>query len=327
MRDAAGTNGEFYTPRPIIRFIVNMIQPNLKRSERILDPACGTGGFLIESLEFMKKDERSTTDYEKLRYRTLYGIEKKPMPHLLCMMNMLLHEVDKPNVVRMNTLTIPLKEVTGEMQYHVVMTNPPFGGEEESRIAKNLPVGMQTTDTALAFMLFIMESLKEEGRCAIILPNGPLFGGGIAAKVKEELLIRCNLHTIIRLPETVFSPYAGIATNILFFSKPGPTNEIWYYHMKTRDGLKAYNKTHPIAYGDFSEVIAWWNNREENQNAWKVAINEIKDYNLDIKKSESFENESESSAQDLINNILKGQEDTLTIIREIKTIIENETSR
>ena len=230
MRDAAGTNGEFYTPRPVIRFIVRMIKPDLKKSEKILDPACGTGGFLVESLEYMKNDEKSTADYNKLRNNTLYGIEKKPMPYLLCMMNMLLHEVDKPNINRTNTLTIPFKEITEDRQYEIIMTNPPFGGEEEARIAKNLPVGMQTSDTALAFLLFIIESLKPKGKCAIILHNGVLFQtAGVAPKIKQKLLNEFSLHTIIRLPESVFSPYTTIATNILFFDKVGQTKDIWFY--------------------------------------------------------------------------------------------------
>jgi len=324
MRDAAGTNGEFYTPRPIIRFIVGMIHPKLEISEKILDPACGTGGFLTESLEYMKKNQKSTTDYSKLHRKTLFGIEKKPMPYLLSMMNMLLHEIDRPNIVRMNTLTISLKEITEERQYDVIMTNPPFGGEEEARIAKNLPVGMQTTDTALAFLLFIMESLKAKGRCAIILPNGPLFGGGVAAKVKEKLLTDCNLHTIIRLPESVFSPYTGIATNILFFDKAGPTNEIWYYQMKVREGLKAYNKTNPMAFSDFSKVVAWWDNRVGNENAWKVNVNEIKGYNLDIKNPNDVEEDSNLNPHELIESIIKDELETLNFLQEIKDLIYKE---
>src|SRR2546428_4407527 len=246
MRDAAGSNGEFYTPRPVIRFIVNRIKPDLIKSEKVLDPACGTGGFLVESLEYMKKDEKSKADIKKLRTQTLFGIEKKPMPYLLAMMNMLLHEIVEPDIVRTNTLAKPLREITEENQYDVIMTNPPFGGEEESGISSNLPVGMQTSDTALAFLLFIMYSLKSRGRCAIILPNGPLFAGGIAAKIKQKLLEEFNLHTIIRMPNSVFAPYTGIATNILFFEKGKPTKEIWYYQMKLKEGIKAYNKTNPM---------------------------------------------------------------------------------
>lgn len=324
MRDAAGSNGEFYTPRPVIRFIVNQIKPNLTKSEKVLDPACGTGGFLVESLEYMKKDEKSKADIKKLRTETLFGIEKKPMPYLLAMMNMLLHEIVEPDVVRTNTLAKPLREITEENQYDVIMTNPPFGGEEEAGISSNLPVGMQTSDTALAFLLFIMYSLKSKGRCAIILPNGPLFAGGIAAKIKQKLLEEFNLHTIIRMPNSVFAPYTGIATNILFFEKSGKTKEVWYYQMKLREGLKAYNKTNPMSHEDFSEAVKWWNNRKENGNAWKVKVEDIKDYNLDIKNPNDIEETLDLSPHELINTILKDEEKTLQLLKEVKELIQKE---
>lgn len=324
MRDAAGSNGEFYTPRPVIRFIVEQIKPNLEKSEKVLDPACGTGGFLVESLEFMMKKEKSKADYKKLRTQTLFGIEKKPMPYLLAMMNMLLHEVDEPNIVRANTLSKPLREITEKDQYEVIMTNPPFGGEEESGVSANLPVGMQTSDTALSFLLYIIFSLKEKGRCGIILPNGPLFAGGVAGKIKQKLLEECNLHTIIRLPNSVFSPYTGIATNILFFEKGKPTNEIWYYQMKLKKGIKTYNKTNPMTYEDFTDAIQWSKNKQENQNAWKIKIEDIKDYNLDVKNPKDVEEILNLSPHELINTILKDEEQTFQLLREVKELIERE---
>jgi type I restriction enzyme M protein len=308
----------------VIRFIINQIKPNLKKSEKILDPACGTGGFLVESLEYMKKDEKSKSDYEKLRYHTLYGTDKKPMPYLLCMMNLLLHEIDKPNIVRTNPLSRPFREISERDQYDVIITNPPFGGEEETGLSSNLPVGMQTSDTALSFLLFIMLSLKEKGRCGIILPNGPLFAGGVSAKIKEKLLSEFNLHTIIRLPKSVFSPYTGIETNILFFDKTGPTKEIWYYAMKLKEGIKAYNKTKPMQYEDFSEVLAWIKNKKQDQNAWKVSINEIKDFNLDIKNPNDKEEVMNLSPHELIDIILKNEEKTLDLLHEIKMLIKKE---
>lgn len=321
MRDAAGSNGEFYTPRPVIRFIVEQIKPDLTKSEKILDPACGTGGFLVEALEYMKKDEKSKPTRRKLRYETLYGIEKKPMPYLLGMMNMLLHEVDKPNIARANTLSKPLREITEQDQYDVIITNPPFGGEEETGISANLPVGMQTSDTALAFLLYIMYTLKQNGRCAIILPNGPLFTSGITAKIREKLLTEFNLHTIIRLPESVFSPYAGIATNILFFDKTDTTKEIWYYQMNKRIGIKAYSKTKPIQYDDFDEVIKWMKNKKKNHNAWKIFPNELIDYNLDIKNPNNKKTSSDISPHVLIDDMLKDEERILLLLREVKKLI------
>ena len=309
MRDAAGSNGEFYTPRPVIRFIVEQIKPNLEKSEKVLDPACGTGGFLIESLEFMKKKEKSKGDYKKLRTQTLFGIEKKPMPYLLAMMNLLLHEVDDPNIVRANTLSKPLKDITEKDQYDVIMTNPPFGGEEESGVSANLPVGMQTSDTALAFLLYIAYSLKPRGRCAIILPKGtPISGKGIPKKIRQQILENFNLHTIIKLPKGVFSPYTSIATNILFFNGGEQTKEIWYYEIKKQEG-KNYSKSRPIQYEEFIECNSWWNNRVEKQNAWKVAIDKIMDddYNLDALNpnlTDVVEYESpDKMLEDMINNL------------------------
>lgn len=324
MRDAAGSNGEFYTPRPVIRFIVEQIKPDLEKSEKVLDPACGTGGFLIESLEFMKKKEKSKADYKKLRTQTLFGIEKKPMPYLLAMMNMLLHEVDEPNIARANTLSKPLKEITEDDQYQVIVTNPPFGGEEETGISSNLPVGMQTSDTALSFLLYIMYSLREKGRCGIILPNGPLFAGGVAAKIKQKLLEECNLHTIIRLPNSVFSPYTGIATNILFFEKGKSTKEIRYYQMKLKEGIKAYNKTNPMKYEDFSEVIKWSKKKEDGPNSWTVKIDDIKEYNLDSKNPNDVEEVNNLSPHELIDQILKDEKKTLELLQEVKDLINKE---
>lgn len=324
MRDAAGSNGEFYTPRPVIRFIVEQIKPDLTKSEKVLDPACGTGGFLIESLEFMKKDEKSKPTQKKLRHETLYGIEKKPMPYLLGMMNMLLHEVDKPNIVRANTLSKPLREITDQDQYDVIMTNPPFGGEEETGISANLPVGMQTSDTALAFLMYIMYTLKQNGRCGIILPNGPLFAGGVTAKIKEKLLNEFNLHTIIRLPNSVFAPYTGIATNILFFDKKGKTKEIWYYQMKLRNDIKAYNKSNPMIYDDFADVVKWMKKKTTNENAWQIKVENIKDFNLDIKNPNNKEEQVGLSPHELINNILQDEEKILELLHEVKDLIKKE---
>jgi len=324
MRDAAGSNGEFYTPRPLIRFIVNQIKPNLKKSEKILDPACGTGGFLVESLEYMKKDEKSTPDYEKLRNRTLFGTDKKPMPYLLCMMNLLLHEIDKPNIVRTNPLTRPFREITERDQYPIIMTNPPFGGEEEAGISSNLPVGMRTSDTALAFLLFIMLSLKDGGKCAIILPDSTLFISGVGLKIKEKLLKEFNLHAIIKMPNTVFSPYTNQATNIVFFDKSGSTKEIWYYQMKVREGIKAYSKTKPIQYEDFVKVSEWMKNKIENNTAWKVSVKDIKDFNLDIKNPNEKEERLDISPHKLMNDIIKDENNVLTLLEKIEKLLRKE---
>ena len=320
MKDAAGSNGEFYTPRPVIRFIVNIIEPSLKKSENVLDPACGTGGFLIEALEYMKEQVRSESDFQKLFYKTIYGIEKKSMPYLLAMMNMLLHEIERPNLIRANTLS----QLWSSEEFDVIITNPPFGGEEEREIASTLPNRMKTTDSALAFLLYIMSKLRKEGRCGIILPDGPLFAGGVAARIRKKIIEEFNLHTIVRLPESVFSPYTGIATNILFFDKHGPTKKIWFYKMKIREGIKSYSKTKPITYNDFSEVIEWFERKTINENAWIMDINDLINYNLDVKNPNFSEEKFDLSPNVLIDKILMDEENTLTLLKEVKKLIERE---
>jgi len=270
------------------------------------------------------KDVGAKADLKKLTNETLYGIDKKPMPYLLGMMNMLLHEVDNPNIARANTISKPLREISDEDQYPVIMTNPPFGGEEEEGLSSNLPVGMQTSDTALAFLLYIMYSLKDGGRCGIILPNGPLFAGGIAAKIKQKLLEEFNLHTIVRLPNSVFAPYTGIATNILFFDKKGMTKEIKYYQMKLREGIKAYNKTNPMVYDDFEDVVKWFKKKEDGSNSWTVKVEDIKELNLDIKNPNDVEETLDLTPHELIDQILKDEKKTLELLHEVKDLIDKE---
>ncbi len=332
MKDASGQNGEFYTPRPVIRFIVNTVKPNLKKKEMVLDPASGTGGFLSESLDYMRKQAKTPAEKRLLYEKTLFGIEKKPLPYLLGMMNLILHEIEDPNILKKNTLANPFSEITDKERFDVIMTNPPFGGQEENTISQNLPEGMQTTDTALAFLLFIMESLKKNGRCGVILPNGPLFAGGVAGKIKEKILTKFNLHTIIRLPETVFEPYTTIATNILFFDKTKPTTDIWYYQMKVDERLRGasraknpkYTKSNPIAYEDFEEIEKWMKKKVPNENAWKVSINEIKDFNLDVKNPSDKEESMDLAPHELIDNIISDEAKTMKLLQEVKDLIAKE---
>ena len=212
------------------------------------------------------------------------------------------------------------------------MTNPPFGGEEESLIAKNLPIEFKTSDTALGFFVYIMNILKKNGRCGIILPNGLMFAGGVAGKIKEKLLKEFNLHTIVRLPTTVFEPYTTIATNILFFDKSKPTKEIWYYQMKVDERLRGasraknpkYTKSNPIAYEDFAEIIKWSKNKKENENAWKVSVNGIVDFNLDIKNPSDKEESIDLAPHDLIDNIIADDAKTMKLLQELRDLIAKE---
>ena len=331
MKDAAGQNGEFYTPRPVIRFIVNVIKPSLKKGEKVLDPACGTGGFLAESLDLMQKEVKTKTDCKKL-HDLLNGYEKKPLPYLLGMMNLILHEIDDPNITRQNTLGTKISDIKSSDQFDVVMTNPPFGGEEESVIAKNLPLEFKTSDTALGFIVYIMNILKKNGRCGIILPNGPMFAGGIAGKIKEKLLKEFNLHTVIRLPSTVFEPYTTIATNILFFEKGKPTKDIWFYQMNVAERLRGatraknpkYTKSNPIAYEDFEDVLKWIKNKKPNENAWKISVKEIKDFNLDITNPNYVEKTFDLVPHELIDRLIVDEEKTMKLLKEVKELIKKE---
>jgi len=322
--DSPGTFGEFYTPRPVIKFMVNMINPSLKKRETILDPACGTGGFLIESFNHLEKKVKGTSDNEFLQKHCLSGIEPRPEPYLFSMMNMMLHGLEEPNIARVNTLETKLSDIQENLQHDIILTNPPFGGEEQDSIKKKLPAGFQTKDTALGFLLHCMARLNDGGKCALILPNGVLFSTGIGSKIKQKLFEECNLHTIIRLSGTTFAPYTNIATNILFFTKGEPTKEIWYYQMNLREGIKAYNKTNPITIDDFSDVITWWKTRKEHANSWKVNIADIKDFNLDIKNPNVVDEKINYSPHELIDQILKDENHTLELLQEVKNLIYKE---
>ena len=325
MRDAAGTNGEFYTPRPVVRFMVDRVAPQI--GETVYDPAAGTCGFLVEAYEYMRKQQRTIEDRETLQTQTLYGTEKKPMPYLLGMMNLLLHGIEYPNLVRDNSLSRPLLEITDRQRYDVIVTNPPFGGEEEAGIQANFAEGARTSDTALLFLQFIMRSLRRSkagtvgGRCAMVLPNGPLFATGVAGRIKEELLANFNLHTIVRLPNGVFAPYTSIPTNLLFFQRDGPTKEIWYYELPLPGGRKNYTKTKPLRDADFEECRTLWDERPVTEHSWLVPVEQVieNDYNLDIKNPSSEEALVHRAPEELVEAILSKEQRIAEILGEIRT--------
>ncbi len=280
---SAGNAGEFYTPRAVTQFMVDMIDPKL--GEVVLDPACGTGGFLTAALENASQYVKTDEDRERL-YASVRGVEKKQLPHMLCVTNMLLHGVEVPSNIRHdNTLARPLRDYSPAERVDVVLTNPPFGGTEEDGIEQNFPATYRTRETADLFLVLIMHLLKDGGRAALVLPDGTLFGEGVKTRIKERLLQECNLHTIVRLPNGVFNPYTGIKTNLLFFTKGRPTQEVWYYEHPYPTSYKSYSKTKPMRIAEFGPEKAWWDNREENTHAWRVSIEDIRanGYNLDIK--------------------------------------------
>jgi type I restriction enzyme M protein len=279
----AGNAGEYYTPRAVTQFAIEMVDPKL--GEIILDPACGTGGFLTGAFEHVKKQVQKPAELKLLK-NSIRGVEKKPLPHVLCATNMMVHGIEVPsNIVNDNTLAKPLRDYGKKDQVDVIVTNPPFGGVEEDGIENNFPAEFRTKETADLFLVLVMELLKDGGRAAIVLPDGTLFGEGVKTKIKKKMLEECNLHTIVRLPKSVFAPYTTISTNILFVTKGEPTKDIWYFEHKLPDGIKAYNKTKPMRLEEFDSEKQWWNTRVESNQAWKVSVSEVieNNYNLDIK--------------------------------------------
>jgi len=287
---SAGNAGEFYTPRAVTQFIVEQVNPRL--GETIFDPACGTGGFLVCAIEHLRKQAKTEGD-ERTIQECFAGIEKKHLPHVLCMTNLLLHGIDVPSNVRHdNTLARPLRDWSPKERVDDIVTNPPFGGMEEDGIEANFPAEFRTRETADLFLVLIMKLLKPGGHAGLVLPDGTLSGEGVKTRIKEALLAECNLHTIVRLPNGVFNPYTGIRTNLLFFTKGQPTTEVWYYEHPYPPGAKSYNKGKPIRIEEFEPERTWWKARVESERAWRVSIDQIKasNYNLDLKNPHKLDN-------------------------------------
>jgi type I restriction enzyme M protein len=284
MRDSAGDSGEFYTPRPVIKFMTKALNPTL--GETVLDPAAGTGGFLVEVFELLKPQCKKSEDLDLLQNNTLYGFEAKPMPFLLCQMNMLLHGIETPQIDPGNALRFPLREIVEKDRVNIVITNPPFGGEEEAGIQGNFPSDKQTSETAFLFLQLIMRKLKDKGRCAIVVPDGVLSSNGVGERIREELVNNFELHSIVRLPEGVFSPYTDIPANLIFFNKSGKTKrDIWYYELPLPENRKKYTKTMPLKFEEFEECLFLWKSKIHTNNSWIVKYEDIanKNFNLDIK--------------------------------------------
>lgn len=290
---SAGKSGEFYTPRAVTDFVVKMVDP--KVGESIADFACGTGGFLVSALNHMKENVSNTSSNQLLQ-QSFYGVEKKSLPYLLCTTNMLLHDINEPQIIRGNSLEKNVRDYEENDKFDVILMNPPYGGTEKKSVQQNFPTELRDSETADLFMVEILYRLKQNGRVGIVLPDGFLFGtDNTKIAIKKKLLEECNLHTIIRLPGSIFAPYTSIATNLLFFDKTGPTNDIWFYRMDLPNGYKAFSKTKPVELKHFEDVIDWWKNRVEIKDektdeslteTWKskkYSINEIiqLNYNLD----------------------------------------------
>ena len=317
---SAGNAGEYYTPRAVTAFMVDRIDPH--PGEILLDPACGTGGFLTCAIRHMRDRYVKKVEDEQHMQEGLRAVEKKQLPHMLCVTNMLLHGIENPSFVRHdNTLARPYISYTQSDRVDIVLTNPPFGGREEDGIESNFPKHFQTRETADLFLALIIRILKADGRAAVVLPDGSMFGEGVKTRLKEQLMDECNLHTIVRLPNSVFKPYAGIGTNLLFFEKGVPTKEIWFYEHSVPDGQKAYSMTKPIRVEHLQPCIDWWGGakrkgRVETEVAWKVTADEVKarGYNLDFKNPHAVADEHGDPAELLAS--LDAAEGQATILRD-----------
>jgi type I restriction enzyme M protein len=288
---SAGNAGEFYTPRPVTEFMVRRVDPQLH--EKVMDPACGTGGFLTCTIEHKRQHYVKTPEDERALQASIHGVEKKPLPHLLATTNMILHGIEVPSQIRHdNTLARPLISWGPKERVDCIVANPPFGGMEEDGIETNFPATFRTRETADLFLVLIMHLLRDGGRAAVVLPDGFLFGEGIKSRIKEKLLTECDLHTVVRLPNGVFNPYTGIKTNLLFFTKGRPTTDVWFYEHRYPAGVKNYSKTRPMRIEEFAGLEAWWGSeadgfaaRVAGEQAWKVGADAIRErgWNLDLK--------------------------------------------
>jgi type I restriction enzyme M protein len=325
---SAGNAGEFYTPRAVTKFIVNRVDPQLE--EVVLDPACGTGGFLTCAIDHKFDNYVKTSRDREVLGRTIRGVEKKPLPFMLCITNMILHGIDTPRHIQLdNTLSYPYTGISERDRVDVIITNPPFGGIEEDGIEKNFPATYRTRETADLFIAVIKRRLKKHGRAAVVLPDGFLFGEGVKSTLKRELLEECNLHTIVRLPNGVFNPYTGIKTNILFFTKGEPTKDVWFYEHPYPEGMTSYNKSRPMKFEEFQTEIDWWGEeadgfkaRKANRHAWKVSADDLvaRNYNFDLKNP--HEDEAEDRDPDhLLEEYAKTQGDIRKLRDQLKAIL------
>jgi type I restriction enzyme M protein len=331
---SAGNAGEFYTPRAVTRFIVNRVDPKLE--EIVLDPACGTGGFLTCTIDHKREHYRKTKEDEEILVNSIRGVEKKALPHMLAVTNMILHGIDTPTrITHGNTLARPYTDYGNADRVHVIVTNPPFGGMEEDGIENNFPATLRTRETADLFVALIVKLLRDGGRAAVVLPDGFLFGEGMKTRLKQSLLEECNLHTIVRLPNGVFAPYTGIKTNLLFFTKGKPTEQVWYYEHPYPDGVKSYNKTKPMRFEEFETEIKWWGKesdgfkkRKETEQAWCVPVADIvaRNYNLDIKNPHVGEQVSHDP-DELLRQYEQQQADIAGLRNQLKAILHEALSR
>ncbi len=309
--------GEFYTPRAVTQFIIDMVNPQL--GEKICDPACGTAGFLVCAIEHLKKQVKNVTD-RKILQENIVGTELKPLPFMLSVVNLITHDIEIPQIENTDALSRELTSIKQKDRVDIIVANPPFGGVVGDGMETNFPLNYRTKESADLFLILFIQLLKDGGRAGIVLPDGSLTGEGVKQRVRQKLLEDCNVHTIVRLPQSVFAPYATVNTNLIFFEKGKQTKEIWYYEHTLPEGYKAYSKTKPIRIEEFDGVKEWWNNRVEHDYAWKVPIDTIieKGYDLDVKNPNKKVEEVTYNRSEIITKIKNNQNLINKLISELE---------
>jgi len=320
---SAGNYGEFYTPRALTEFITEMINPRL--GEKILDPACGTGGFLTSAIENIRKQDIKGVEDIKALEKNVHGMEFKPLPFMLCVTNLILHDIEVPKIDYTDSLNREYTSIGQKDRVDIILANPPFGAFVTDGVETNYPQNFRTTESADLFLMLMVRYLKDGGRAGIVLPDGSLTGDGVKQRIRQHLLENCNLHTIVRLPNSVFQPYASSATNMLFFEKGKPTKEIWYWEHQLPEGVKAYNKTKPIQKSEFDGLKKWWKKRKESDQAWKVGIKDLvaNGYNLDIKNPHVVETEHAYSSTELMTMLHDSFRKSDELLEKLKAELKN----
>ncbi len=314
LRDA-GNKGEYYTPRAVTQLMTQMIDPKLK--DRVLDPAAGTGGFLTAAIDHVRDHYVNTVDDEHILQNNITGWELKPVAYVLGLTNLILHEMDIPDYHYMDSLKREYNSIGKKDQVDVILANPPFGASIANGVETNFPATYRCKESADLFVILMLQLLKPNGRCAIVLPDGSITGDGIKSRIREKLLTDANLHTIIRLPQSTFFP-ATVSTNLLFFEKGSKTKDIWYYEHKLPEGQKSYSKTKSIQFNEFQPIIDWWNKREENDQAWKVNVKDLKDWDLDIKNPVKEEEEKLESTEIIIDKLQDSFRKSISLLETLK---------
>ena len=314
LRDA-GNKGEYYTPRAVTKLMTQMIDPKL--GEKVLDPAAGTGGFLTAAINHIRDNYVHTVDDEHVVQGSVEGWELKPVAYVLGLTNLILHGIDVPNYEYVDSLKTEYSSIGPKDQVDVILANPPFGASIADGVETNFPATYRCKESADLFVILMLKLLKPGGRCAIVLPDGSITGDGVKERIREKLLTDCNLHTIIRLPQSTFFP-ATVSTNLLFFEKGSPTKEIWYYEHKLPEGQKSYSKTKPIQFSEFKPIVNWWNERSESDLSWKVNIKDLKEFDLDIKNPIKEEEQVIESSSDIISKLQNSLNISLNILKSLE---------